>query len=87
MAVPFTDHRREGCRPEFTQGSRDKYGRWLAVVRYLAEDGTWRDMNVNSSRRVLRIQWRLERRAGFGFGSSTRLMNNPSRERKISWRR
>ena len=24
----------------------DKYGRWLAVVRYLAEDGTWRDMNA-----------------------------------------
>src|SRR3972149_4085057 len=65
MAVPFTDHRREGCRPEFTQGSRDKYGRWLAVVRYLAEDGTWRGMNVKSSRRGLRIQWGV---VGWGGG-------------------
>ncbi len=23
----------------------DKYGRWLAVVHYLADDGTWHDLN------------------------------------------
>ena len=23
----------------------DKYGRWLAVVHYLAADGTWHDLN------------------------------------------
>ena len=23
----------------------DKYGRWLAIVHYVADDGTWHDLN------------------------------------------